>query len=126
MTLPIIPYTLLEAIAREEGWYVQPGDPGYPTRPQRNNNPGDLEWHAWMAEFGSTKGDPRFAIFPTVDQGWACLRRLLTFSEYRGKTLAQAITEFAPGNENNTHQYILNVCSWCEVGPDTVIDGILG
>jgi hypothetical protein len=123
MTLPSIPYTLLEAIAREEGFY----DEGViPNRPQRNNNPGDLEFHGWMAEFGSKGGDPRFAIFPTVEQGWDCLRRLLTFSEYRGKTIAQFVPIFAPSSENDVHQYALNLESWCECGPDTVIDGILG
>jgi hypothetical protein len=126
MTLPSIPYTLLQAIAREEGFYVQPGEPDYPTRPQRNSNPGDLEYHPWMAEFGATGGDPRFAIFPSVDQGWACLRRLLGFPEYKGKTIEQFVPEFAPGNENNVKQYTLNLCSWTEQSPETVIDGILG
>ena len=125
MTLPMpaIPYTLLQAIAREEGFY----DPNQANnRPQRNCNPGDLEWRPWMEAFGSTRGDPRFAIFPNPDLGFKALRHLLGFSIYKGKTIAQFVNTFAPGNENDTKQYTLNVCSWVERDPDTVIDGILG
>jgi hypothetical protein len=123
VTLPTIPYTLLQAIAREEGFYAEDV---IPTRPQRNNNPGDLEWRPWMTRFYSTQGDPRFAIFPTATDGFDALRHLLGFPMYKGKTIAQAISQFAPGNENNTRQYIDNVCAWCEQPPDTIIDQILG
>lgn len=122
MTLPTIPYTLPEAIARMEGWY----DTGVPNRPQRNLNPGDLEWHPWMASFGAVKGDPRFAIFPSADQGFAALRHLLQFPLYKGKTISQAIEVFAPSTENNTSAYIGAVCAWCEAQPDSIIDGYLG
>lgn len=121
--LPKLPLTLIQAIAREEGFY----DPNRPNdRPQRDNNPGDLEWHDWMARFGATKGDPRFAIFPSPATGFAALRHLLGFPGYKGKTITAAITEFAPGNENDTAAYIRNVCAWCESSPDTIIDGIIG
>jgi hypothetical protein len=123
---PPYPMTLIQAIAVEEGMYVQPGEPEYPTRPQVNNNPCDLEWHQWMTTYGSTKGDPRFAIFPTVEMGFSAARHLFGFPLYRGKTISQALSIFAPGNENDLRQYILNVCSWTEQQPETVIDGILG
>lgn len=122
MTLPPTPCTLLQAIAREEGFYAE----GPPNRPQRCNNPGDLEWHPWMKAFGAMAGDPRFAVFPTADQGFAALRHLLQLPLYSGKTIAQAIWQFAPGNENNTQSYIRNVCAWCEQQQDAVIDGLLG
>jgi hypothetical protein len=120
MTLPTIPYTLLQAIARNEGFYVQG------TRPNRNNNPGDLELRPWMTTFGATAGDPRFAIFPSEDLGFQALRHLLQFKIYKGKTISQAISQFAPGNENNVASYVRNICSWTEQQPDTVIDQILG
>jgi hypothetical protein len=120
MTLPTIPYTLLQAIAREEGYYV----PG--SRPARNFNPGDLEWRPWMVRFGATGGDPRFAIFPSAEEGFAAARHLLGSSTYKGKTIAEFVPVFAPGVENDVAQYARNLCSWCEVGPDTVIDTILG
>jgi hypothetical protein len=122
ITIPTVPLTLIQAIAKEEGYYS--ADPN--ARPRRNLNPGDLEYHPWMAEFGATGGDPRFAIFPSEEQGFACLRRLLQFSAYKGKTIAQAIATFAPGNENDTAAYVRNVAAWTEQQPDTVIDGILG
>jgi hypothetical protein len=123
MTFPDIPYTLLQAIAREEGFY---DEDVIPNRPQRNNNPGDLEWRPWMTTYGSMEGDPRFAIFPSADLGFQALRHLLQFPLYKGKTISQAISIFAPGNENNVQSYVLNVCSWTEQQPNTVIDGILG
>lgn len=119
---PATPLTLIQAIAHEEGYYAD----GPPNRPQRNKNPGDLEWHPWMEQFGSGMGDPRFAIFPTEKQGFDALRHLLQLKLYKGKTISQAINIFAPGNENNTAAYIRNLCAWCEAEPDTVIDGILG
>lgn len=120
--MPEPPLTLIQAIAREEGFYAS----GPPNRPQRNLNPGDLEWHPWMTAFGSTGGDPRFAIFPTEDQGFAALRHLLGLPIYQGKTVMQFAQTFAPSNENDTRQYALNLASWCEVTLDTVIDGIVG
>lgn len=115
--------TFIEAIATQEGFYAR----GLiPNRPQRNNNPGDLEWHPWMKACGSNVGDPRFAVFDTPAEGFTALRTLLEKPLYKGKTISQVINIFAPGNENDTKVYILNVCSWCERTPDTVIDGILG
>ena len=121
MDMPTIPYTLLQAIARCEGFYVDG------SRPQRNNNPCDREWEPWMQNFGSTGGDPRFAIFPSVDQGFAAARYLLGRGFiYRGKTIAEFVPVFAPAGENDVAIYIANLCAFCECGPDTVIDGILG
>ena len=122
-SLPTIPYTLLQAVAREEGFYA---DGLMPNRPQRNKNPLDLEWRPWMTSFGSTSGDPRFAIFPSVEQGFAAGKHLLQFPLYKGKTISQFVGIFAPGNENNTQQYLLNICSFTEQQPETIIDGILG
>jgi hypothetical protein len=122
---PRVPMTLIQAIALEEGFYAQ--DPsGYLNRPQRNFNPGDLEFKPWMKQFGADGGDPRFAIFPNAEQGFNALRKLFQFPLYSGKTISQAINIYAPGNENDTHTYILRVCAWCEQTPDTIIDGILG
>jgi hypothetical protein len=122
MTLPDLPYTLLQAIAREEGFY----DEGPPNRPQRNFNPCDLEWRPWMTRFYSSHGDPRFAIFPNAQEGFAAARHLLGFPMYAGKTIAEFVSTFAPGNENDVASYTRNICAWTEKPRDTVIDGILG
>ena len=124
MVLPSLPYTLLQAIARQEGFY---SDAIPETRPQRLNNPGDLEFSPWMTNFGGQNDqDPRFAWFPSPDAGFSALRHLLQFPLYKGKTISQAISIFAPSTENNVRSYVNNVCSWCEATPDTVIDTILG
>jgi hypothetical protein len=122
---PKIPMTLIEAIATEEGFYAPIGPAG-PNRPQRNNNPADLEWKPWMKECMSLNGDPRFAVFPSVAWGFTALRKLLQFPLYKGKTISQAINTFAPGVENDTKTYVLRVCAWMEQTPDTVIDDLLG
>jgi hypothetical protein len=112
---------LLQAIAREEGFFV------VGTRPQRNNNPGDIEWHARgiASAYGATHGDPRFAVFPTAEQGFAAMKALLEAPLYRGLTVAQALDKWAPPVENNTNAYTANVCKWVGCTPETPIEGLL-
>ncbi|HEY0264212.1 MAG TPA: hypothetical protein VGC07_06795 [Granulicella sp.] len=117
--LPKTPCTFLEAVAREEGFYIAK------TRPQRNNNPGDIEWGKFTQAHGATAGDPRFAIFSTPEAGFACMKALFQSSGYKGLTIAQALNRWAPPVENQTNLYIVNVCKWTGLTPDTVIDGIL-
>jgi hypothetical protein len=115
---------ILEAMARVEGFYV------HGTRPNRNNNPGDLEYHPWMAKFHNAVledgAHPRFAKFPTPEDGWAALKALLEGHAYRGLTLEQTINRFAPGNENNTRAYVDAVCHFTGLQPSDVIDPHLG
>jgi hypothetical protein len=106
--------TFMEAIAREEGFYV----PG--TRPARNNNPGDIEFGRFTLAHGSTGGDPRFAVFPSAFEGFAAMRALL-LSAYNGLTVAQALNKWAPPVENATNSYIANVCAWTGLTPETVL-----
>lgn len=111
-----MPLTISRAIAREEGYYVAG------SRAYRNNNPGNIEYGAFSRAFGSTHGDPRFAVFPSIDAGFKCLSTLLAH-HYAGLTIAQAIEKWAPSTENNTASYIRNICAWTELTPETVIDG---
>jgi hypothetical protein len=113
------PMSFLQAIAREEGFYA----PG--TRPQRNNNPGDIEWGKFTKAHGATSGDPRFAIFPTADAGFVAMRSLFQSTGYKGLTVAQALNRWAPPVENQTNAYIANVCKWTGCTADMVIDEIL-
>ena len=108
--------TFIEAVAREEGF--GPAE----NRPTRNNNPGDLEFReAGIAQrHGATGGDPRFAIFPTVEQGWDCLRSLFVHN-YAGLTVQEAIERFAPSSENDTDSYVSNVCTWTGMQPTDVL-----
>ena len=109
--------SFVEAIAREEGFYLDG------SRAQRNNNPGNLNYAPWMAQFGAvleTHPEPRFASFPTADQGWGAMRRLL-IKDYYGLTVGQALNKWAPPVENQTNSYIQNVCKLTGLLPTTVL-----
>jgi hypothetical protein len=109
--------TLVEAIAREEGFYV----PG--TRAERNNNPGNIEYGSFAAHHGATGSDGRFAVFPDNATGFAALRELLMI-HYAGMTLEAALNKFAPPFENDVSSYLLNVCQWTGAAPTDIIDGL--
>lgn len=112
-----MPLTLIKAVAAFEGFNV----PG--SRPNRNNNPGDLEYHPWLSLFGGVKGsEPRFAIFPSRDKGFAALQHLFTFPLYFGKSLEVAFNIYAPPVENNTNAYLEFVCLHTGYKPTDVID----
>lgn len=119
--LPTGKLSIEQAIARVEGFYVQ-GQ--VPNRPQRNNNPGDIEFDSFSQKFGATHGDPRFAVFPTIDQGFACLSALLRASSYIGLTLEACINRYAPPSENNTGMYVAAVCHWTGRQPTDVLSAI--
>lgn len=116
------------AIAREEGWMSK-----YPpARCRRNLNPGNLEFMQWQRTFGATLEDvpdgeeARFAVFPTAAQGFAALRHLCQLPLYAGKTLEHLIWAWAPPCENNSEEYLKNVCAWTGLTPSTIIDAFLG
>jgi hypothetical protein len=113
-TTPEQKLTFIQAIAKEEGFYVNG------SRPQRDNNPGDIVYGRFTKAHGATGGDPRFAIFPTVDLGWQALRILLN-EHYAGLTVTAALNKFAPPVENATNLYINNVCKWTGLTPSTVL-----
>jgi hypothetical protein len=108
-----------------EGFYVQG------SRAQRCNNPGDLDLEPWLEAppycavletipHGYHER-PRFACFPTVDQGWSAMRTLLT-RKYLGMNVAAAITDWAPPSDgNDTAQYISEVCEMTGMSPETII-----
>lgn len=107
--LPPLPLTVAQAIGRMEGWYSQ-GQVA--NRPQRNNNPGDIEFGPFTEANGAIHGDPRFAVFPDAATGWAALQALLATPEYATLTIAEAVARYAPPSENNTDSYVASVCYW--------------
>ena len=121
------PLNIPEAIARMEGWNQTP-----PARCRRNNNPGNLNFSGWETVFGgkletTPEGEKaRFAVFPTAQSGFAALVHLCGFPKYRGKSLENLISAWAPPSENDTSQYLHLVCKWTELSPETIIDGFLG
>lgn len=101
--------TLEQAIARMEGFYAQ--NPSK-NRPQRNHNPGDIEYGQFARLHGATSSDSRFAIFPDDATGFAALRALLNTPMYRILTIEQMVNKYAPPVENNVSNYLKSVCTW--------------
>lgn len=122
--LPTLPLTLSQAIARQEGFYVPSDSVDYPTRAQRNNNPGNLEYSQFTRAHGAIGTDGRFAIFSSSAAGFLCLTELLALAAYQSRSIANAIACYAPSTENNTEVYLVNVCSWCEIVPDTLVSEV--
>lgn len=116
--LPALPLTIPQAIARMEGWYAQ-GQ--VPNRPQRNCNPGDIEFSKFATKFGAVAGDPRFAIFSSAEDGWAALIALLCEPDYATLTLEEAVNRYAPPIENRTDLYVAAVAHWTGRQPTDVI-----
>src|ERR1700677_3132019 len=108
--------TFIEAVAQEEAF----GIPG--ARPTRNNNPGDLEFSPGgiAARHGAIGGDPRFAIFPTVDLGWEWLRPLFV-RNCAGLAISAPIARFALASENDTEAYVAKECQRTGMPPDTIL-----
>jgi hypothetical protein len=113
--LPVIPMAVSEAIAREEGFYV------VGSRANRNHNPGNIEMGPFAEKYGAVDADPRFAIFPNDEAGFAALKALL-LEHYKGLTIAEAIAKWAPPGENDTASYVRNICAWTEKQPVAIID----
>lgn len=107
--------TLLQAIARMEGWLV-------PTsRVRRNHNPGDIEYGRFAIAHGATGTDGRFAVFPDDNTGFVAMAALLGGPVYLGKTLSRAIAIYAPSTENDVENYVSDVCHWTGLTPNSVI-----
>ena len=111
--------TFLQAIARQEGFYVEG------TRPTRNHNPGDVEYGQFAKAHGATGGDPRFAIFPDDVTGFAAMRSLFQAPAYKGHTVSEALNTWAPPIENATNIYIEHVCEWVGCQPTDIIDDLV-
>ena len=93
----------------------------------RNNNPGNMEPGGWLGETGN---DGRFAIFDTMEHGIRALARQLIkyYDVYKSAdgsridTIREAISRWAPSNENHTLSYIAFVSSVMGIDPDTELD----
>lgn len=72
----------------------------------RNNNPGNIEYGTFAQSMGAIGTDGRFAVFPNYATGKAAKEKLIfDGSKYRGLSLTDAISRYAPPNENNTALY---------------------
>lgn len=100
----------------------------------RNNNLGNLVYanqEGASLEAANSKGEQRFAKFNTPEEGIRGLANQVS-SYYEGtskaagyeklQTVSSIISKWAPPNENNTNQYIKNVCDYLGVSPNEKID----
>lgn len=91
----------------------------------RNNNPGNIEYGEFAKSLGAVGSDGRFAVFPSYDAGRQAKEQLIFSSpRYRDLTLEQAISRYAPPNENNTRAYINQVAQAAGVPASTPMNQI--
>lgn len=117
--------TLIEAIAHIEGFYT------VGSRPNRNNNPGDIQYGSFAKMNGADRIEegvehPRFAHFPTPEVGFAALHALLSGPTYSGLTIEDAIDRYAPPSENQTSSYVDYVCHQCGCQKTDLVKDVLG
>ena len=110
--------TFCEAIARQEGWLVPS------SRCRRNHNPGNIEYGGWAVAHGAIASDGRFAIFPDDATGFAAMSALL-MTDYVGLSVQDAVAKWAPPTENDTAEYVCNVCTWTQLTPETSLTSSL-
>jgi hypothetical protein len=108
---------LAEAIAHEEGFYVQG------SIPQTRNNPGDLRHSPHSFHTGNAPDD--IGTIDTAADGWEDLERQLGLYAARGLTVAQAIDEYAPPSENNSAAYLAYVCQYVGCQPTDLVSDVL-
>lgn len=96
--------------------------PSNPTpRGIRNNNPGNIDRTAdqWRGMAADQSGDPRFVVFQAPVWGLRAMAIILGNDIGAGKnTIRELITEWAPGNENDTESYINAVVAESGFGAD--------
>ncbi|MFT8334720.1 MAG: structural protein [Acetobacter orientalis] len=87
----------------------------------RNNNPGNLNFaHQLGAVIETGVSNPRFARFPTMDDGVKALCHQLVLYFGRGiNTVAKIVGQWAPPQENITSAYIAYVSQQMNVQPNT-------
>lgn len=92
----------------------------------RNNNPGNIRNGNFAKGYGSIGEDYMgFAVFDNMDQGVKAMTGLLFDTQsYANKTVAEAITRYAPPTENNTQGYINSLSKAMGVTPDTKLSDL--
>lgn len=75
------------------------------TRAWRNNNPGNIRMSEFSKRMGAIGSAGGFAVFPNEQTGSNAVKQLLRSKNYQNKTIAGAISRYAPPSENNTAAY---------------------
>ena len=70
------------------------------------------------------KAETEFCVFKAPEWGFRAMAKiLLTYAEaHFVKTIAEAITRWAPPSENDTAAYIARVCELTGIGPNAKVD----
>lgn len=104
---------LLSAVATAEGFFVSG------TIPQRNNNPGDLDF---AGQLGAV-ANGRFAQFDSIGRGTAACLRQIVADIQRGDTLRTLIYTWAPPSDGNaTAAYLVDTIRRVQKASGLVID----
>lgn len=120
MELNVATNAFATAIAYAEGFYVNG------SRPQRNNNPGDLTVDTIGRGIGK---DGPFIRYATVDDGWDALRKQVqmiltnTSSIYNSDMTIQDVANKYTATNQAT--WALNVANKLGVSPDTKVSTLL-
>lgn len=114
---PTQPTPLMLAIAQMEGFNKKG------TIAQVNNNPGNLR-----AGRRSPKNDARgYAVYKTVDDGWADLAELLAWYAHKHFTLFGMMEKYAPSADKNDPQaYARFIANRINCAIDTPVSTLLG
>jgi len=119
-----------EVIAAGPGWTRVRADDGNTytfrgNRNWRNNNPGNIRASDYAKRHGAIGDDGEFAVFPSYEAGRAAKSSLLFSSpSYADRTLSDAISRYAPPNENNTKGYYRRVARDVGVPIDTPLSSL--
>ena len=99
--------------------------PGFQTRNQKNNNPGNLRiskdpWVGLRPE----QTDPEYFQFVDLYHGWRAMGiTLLNYQHRYGlRTISAIVSRWAPPNENNTREYIADVSKRLGLDPAQPFD----
>lgn len=87
----------------------------------RRKNPGNIRFVAGSPPFvGQVGHDGGFCVFADAGKGIRAIAVvLLTYYRRHGiRSIANAISRWAPGTENDTGAYIANVSAWTGYGKD--------
>jgi len=89
------------------------------SRAWRTNNPGNLEYHQFARDHGAIGPDGRNAVFPDEQTGAEAIAALLQTNTYQLLTIREAITRYAPPDENDTEDYINTIRRQTGLDPNT-------
>lgn len=96
------------------------------TREELLNNPGGIEHEPGIVWAGQSQEQPDKTFVKFIGPGWGLRAIVKTLHTYQTKdnvkTMREAVSRWAPPNENDTEAYIDDVCQRCSVGEDDVID----